>query len=274
VEIQGAILFGSGLFHRKNGGFRMSQATSKDGTKIDFDRIGNGPPIVLVMGAFNDRSTGAPLAKLLESDFTVINYDRRGRGASGDTQPYAIEREIEDLEALIHAVGGSAFVFGYSSGAVLVLKAAARGSAISKLVLYEAPVQGLDGHLEQQLSELIAAGRRGDAVEFFQSRIVGIPEQVVIQLRNAPFRPYLETLAHTTVYDTKLVCDPPLHEDLVGISASALILTGEESAGSFKQSNKLMADALPHGQYLCLEGQNHHLAAPVIAPVVKQFLLR
>jgi hypothetical protein len=175
---------------------------------------------------------------------------------------------------LIDVVGGSACVFGYSSGAVLALKTAVKGNAISKLVLYEAPVQGLDNHLEHQLSELLAAGRRGDAVEFFQSRIVGLPEPVVTQLRNAPFRPYLEALAHTTVYDTKIVCKPPLQEELVGVSASVLVITGEGSSDSFKQSNKLMADDLPDGQYLCLEGQNHHLAAPVLAPVVKQFLLQ
>jgi pimeloyl-ACP methyl ester carboxylesterase len=251
----------------------MSLVISKDGTSIEFDRTGNGPPIILVVGAFNDRSTGAQLAKLLESHFTVINYDRRGRGASGDTLPYAIEREIEDLEALIDVVGGSAFVFGYSSGANLALKAAVQGAAISKLVLYEAPVEGHDKNLVHQLSELITAGRRGDAVEFFQSQIVGLPQPIVTQLRNAPFRPYLEALAHTTVYDTTLVCEPPLREELADIPAPVLVVTGKESKDSFKQSNELMAAALLHGQYLCLDGQNHHLDAPVLAPVVRKFLL-
>jgi pimeloyl-ACP methyl ester carboxylesterase len=251
----------------------MSQVISRDGTSIEFDRTGDGPPIILVVGAFNDRSTGAPIAKLLESDFTVINYDRRGRGASGDTLPYAIQREIEDLDALIDEVGGSAFVFGYSSGAVLALHAAVNGSAISKLVTYEAPVEGYDSSLVYQLSELIAADRRGDAVEFFQSQLVGIPEQVVAQLRNAPFRPYLETLAHTTVYDSKIVCEPPLRDELGGISAPVLVVAGEESSDSFKQSNEVLATILPRGQYICLEGQNHHIAAPVLAPVVQKFLL-
>ncbi|GGD52931.1 alpha/beta fold hydrolase [Paenibacillus nasutitermitis] len=251
----------------------MSKVISKDGTSIEFDRTGEGPPIILVVGAFNDRSTGAHLAKLLESNFTVINYDRRGKGASGDTLPYAIEREIEDLEALIDVAGGSACVFGYSSGANLALKAAVKGAAISKLVLYEAPVEGHDNNLVNQLSELISAGRRGDAVEFFQSKLVGLPDDVVTQLRNAPFRPYLEALAHTTVYDTRLVCEPPLREELVGISTPVLVVTGEESKDSFKQSNELLATDLPNGQYICLEGQNHHLEAPVLAPVVKKFLL-
>jgi pimeloyl-ACP methyl ester carboxylesterase len=251
----------------------MSQVISKDGTSIEFDRTGDGPPVILVVGAFNDRSTGAPIAKLLESDFTVINYDRRGKGASGDTLPYAIEREIEDLDALIDEVGGSAFVFGYSSGAVLALHAAAKGAAISKLVLYEAPVEGYNGSLVTQLTELISAGRRGDAVEFFQSKIVGLPEQVVAQLRNAPFRPYLEALAHTTVYDTKIVCEPPQRDELGGISASVLVVAGEESNDNFKQANELLATVLPKGQYMSLAEQNHHIVAPVLAPVVKKFLL-
>src|SRR5258706_174575 len=104
----------------------MKTVVSPDGTKIAFDQTGAGPPVILVVGAFNDRATGAPLAKALASRFTVLNYDRRGRGASGDTQPYAVEREVEDLDALISEVGGSARVFGYSSGGNLALEAAAR----------------------------------------------------------------------------------------------------------------------------------------------------
>src|SRR6266446_6916429 len=117
----------------------MNRVTSKDGTRIAFDQSGKGPAIILVVGAFNDRFTGAPLRHLLEPHFTVFNYDRRGRGNSGDTAPYAVEREIEDLEALITEAGGSADVFGYSSGAVLALKAAAAGLAISRLALYDPP---------------------------------------------------------------------------------------------------------------------------------------
>src|SRR5215510_5602535 len=115
---------------------------SKDGTTIAFEKSGKGPAIILVVGAFNDRATGAPLAQFLERHFTVFNYDRRGRGESGDTGPYAIEREIEDLDTLIAQAGRSAFVFGYSSGATLALRAAAYGLAISQLALYEPPPIG------------------------------------------------------------------------------------------------------------------------------------
>jgi pimeloyl-ACP methyl ester carboxylesterase len=250
----------------------MSQVISKDGTIIDFDRSGDGPPIILVMGAFNERSTGAPLAKLLESDFTVINYDRRGRGASGDTLPYEIEREIEDIDALIKEAGGSAFVFGYSSGAVLALQAAANGLAISKLALYEPPVEGFDSKLVAGLTELISSDRRGDAVEFFQSKVVGIPEPVVAQLRHAPFRPYLEALAHTTVYDTRIICEAPGKSGLAGISAPALVITGGESSANFRRAAELLASNLPNGEYICLEGQNHDIVAPDLAPVVGSFL--
>src|SRR5216683_2821644 len=166
----------------------MPNVISKDGTSIVFDRVGHGPPLILVLGAFNDRSAGVGLAECLASRFTVINYDRRGRGASGDTLPYAVDREIEDLAALIAEAGGAAAVFGYSSGANLALQAAASGLPITKLALYEAPyLVDDDGQQPRarpnhaaQLSELIAAGRRGDAVEYFQQQMVGIPEEVVV----------------------------------------------------------------------------------------------
>src|SRR6267378_5270942 len=123
----------------------MRTTLSADGTKIAFDQTGQGPPVILVVGAFNDRSTGAPLAKALESGLTVLNYDRRGRGASGDSQPYAVEREVEDLDALIREAGGAARVFGYSSGANLALQAAAGGLNITKLAVYDAPFIVGDG---------------------------------------------------------------------------------------------------------------------------------
>jgi pimeloyl-ACP methyl ester carboxylesterase len=144
----------------------MRTVLSADGTKIAFDQTGQGPPVILVVGAFNDRSTGAPLAEALKSQLTVLNYDRRGRGASGDTQPYAVEREVEDLDALIREVGGAAHVFGYSSGANLTLEGAASGLNITKLALYEAAFIVSDGvprppkDMVGQLSKLVASGRR------------------------------------------------------------------------------------------------------------------
>ena len=175
----------------------MDTVASADGTTIAFDRYGDGPPVIMAAGAFNTRSTTDPLARALAPQFTVLNYDRRGRGNSGDTTPYAVDREIEDLAALITAAGGSAAVFGYSSGATLALKAAAAGLPIAKLVLYEPPFRTDDSHpglppgFPAKLAGLVAAGRRGDAVELYQTQAVGIPEAVVAQLRHAPFRPGL-----------------------------------------------------------------------------------
>src|SRR5512136_3089047 len=148
----------------------MQKVTSKDGTPIAFGKTGHGPAIILVSGALGDRSAAAPLTPLLSPHFTVLAYDRRGRGDSGDTAPYAVEREVEDIDALVTEAGGSAFVYGHSSGAVLALEAAARGLAITRLALYEPPFIVDNSHppvsadYVARLNQLVAAGRRGDAV--------------------------------------------------------------------------------------------------------------
>ncbi len=251
----------------------MGTVTSKDGSLIAFDRSGEGPAIILVVGAFNDRATGAPLAQSLERRFTVFNYDRRGRGESGDTAPYAIEREIEDLEALIAQAGGSARVFGYSSGAILALRAAAHGLAISQLALYEPPPTGARaGQIAPQLTELITAGRRGEAVELFQTEAVGIPAAVVAQMRNAPFRPALEKIAHTLVYESTLLKPLP-----TGLSASVrvptLVIDGEQSPPVMRQAAQSLAEALPAGRYRTLPGQGHDIVPAAVAPVLEEFFL-
>lgn len=258
----------------------MKTVVSADGTKIAFDQTGDGPPVILVVGAFNDRSTGAPLAKALESRFTVLNYDRRGRGASGDTQPYAVEREVEDLEALIREVGGAAMVFGYSSGGNLALEAAARGLNITKLALYEAPFMVSDDdsrprppkEMADQLAKLVASGRRGDAVELFQTEMVGIPEQVVVQMRHAPFRPALEATAHTLVYEATIVGDltlPSAH--LKSIKAPSLVVYGGASPSFMGNAANVLAKALPDGRVRALEGQSHDIVPAALAPVLLEF---
>ncbi len=253
-------------------GDRTRFVTSKDGTRIAFEQSGEGLAVILVLGAFNDRATGAPLAQAIEPHFSVFNYDRRGRGQSSDTAPYAIEREIEDLQALIDQVGGSAYVFGYSSGAVLALRAAAQGLAISRLALYEPPPTGdRASSLARRLDELVAAGRRGDAVELFQIEGVGIPADVVAQLRNAPFRPALEKMAHTLVYEmTILQALPP------GLGASVrtptLVIDGEKSPEMLHQVAQALAEALPNGRYRTLAGQTHDIVPAVVSPVLTEFL--
>jgi len=251
----------------------MEKVTSKDGTTIAFEQSGKGPAIILVVGAFNDRATGAPLARFLERHFTVFNYDRRGRGESGDAGSYAIEREIEDLDTLITQAGGSAFVFGYSSGATLALRSAAHGLNISQLALYDPPPSGAKaGQLAPQLSELIAAGRKGDAVELFQIEAVGIPAAVVAQMRNAPFRPSLEKMAHTLVYESTIL--QPLPSGLIAsIRIPTLVIDGEESHDLIRQTAQSLADALPGGQHRTLVGQGHDMVPAVLAPVLEEFFL-
>jgi pimeloyl-ACP methyl ester carboxylesterase len=256
----------------------MRTTLSADGTKIAFDQTGQGPPVVLVVGAFNDRATGAPLAKALESRLTVFNYDRRGRGASGDTQPYAVEREVEDLEALIREAGGAAGVFGYSSGAILALEGAARGLNITKLALYDAPFLVGDDmprppkDIAAQLAKLVSSDRRGDAVELFQTRLVGIPEPVVVQLRHAPFRPALEAIAHTLVYDATVIGDLSLPTaQLRSIRAPTLAVYGSESPALMGPAAKALAEALPDGHMRVLDGQSHDIAPMALAPVLLEF---
>jgi len=250
---------------------------STDGTAIAFDRSGDGPPVILVVGAFNDRSTGAPLARYLERRFTVYNYDRRGRGASGDHAPYAIDRELDDLDALIVEAGGPAAVFGYSSGAILALQAAARRLPISRLALYDLPL--IVGGAARSpvdhaapLADLIAAGRRGDAVEYFQAKVVGIPEDVVAQLRHAPFRAGLEAMAHTLVYDATLVGDGSLPSELArSVAVPTLAIAGGAGAPFMRETADALAAALPDGRSLILEGQTHDILPEVLGPALERF---
>lgn len=257
----------------------MHSLRSSDGTTIAFDRSGEGPPIILVVGAFNDRSTGAPLAEVLEPRFTVYTYDRRGRGASGDTAPYAVDREVEDLEALIGEAGGSASVFGYSSGAVLSLKAAARGLPITKLALYDPPLLVDESRprppadLQARIGELVATGRRGEAVELFQTDAVGIPADVVAQLRHAPFRPALEDMAHTLVYEMAILGDLSLSTELMArVKVPTLVMAGGDTQAWMRHTARAIAEAVPDGRHRILEGQTHDIVPAAVAPVLEEFL--
>jgi pimeloyl-ACP methyl ester carboxylesterase len=251
----------------------MHKTTSRDGTTLAFDRIGQGPALVLVVGAFNQRATGAPLADFLAPRFTVFTYDRRGRGDSGDGPTYAVAREVEDLEAVIQAAGGSAAVFGYSSGALLALEAAARGLPITRLALYDTPPADPSAPHPAELAALIAAGRRGDAVEYFQRRLVGIPEPIVSQLRHAPFRPALEALAHTLVYDATILADVTLTGDrLARVSAPTLAIAGGAGPPVMRDIADTLERGLPAGRAAILEGATHDIVPAVVGPVLEAFL--
>lgn len=242
----------------------MNTVTSLDGTRIAFDRAGEGPPIIFVTGAFNDRSTCAALAKLLESQFTVITYDRRGRGDSTDTSPYAVDREAEDLSALIAEVGGSAYVFGFSSGALLALQAV----GVQKFALYEPPYDNQPkSQLVHEIAGYIADGRRADAVEAFQLKAIGLPAEMVAQIRQSPFFPALEAMAHTLVYDLTITNAQVIEPAQV----PTLVLSGAETWAKLTAAAETVA-ARTGGRHEVLPGgANHTIEPDVVAPVLVEW---
>jgi pimeloyl-ACP methyl ester carboxylesterase len=263
----------------------MNRVTSKDGTPIAYDRQGTGPAVILVGGAFVDRSENAPLATHLAERFTVYNYDRRGRGQSGDTQPYAVDREIEDLQALIADAGGSAHLYGVSSGGALVLEAAAAGIAADRLAVYEVPYDlAEDGPRRQReyverLEGLLTEGRRGEAAELFM-RLAGATEEMIAGARNSPVWPGLEALAPTLAYDAACMGDgrPPT-ERLAGITRPTLVATGGASPESFvggggdffARAADAIAASIPQAERQTIEGQTHMVDPKVLAPVLERF---
>jgi pimeloyl-ACP methyl ester carboxylesterase len=232
----------------------VEEVRSKDGTPIIFERVGEGPPLIVVGGATCDRTMTRSLAEHLGQHFTVINYDRRGRGGSGDTAPYAVEREIEDLDALIAEAGKPASVYGHSSGAGLVLHAAAYGLPIAKLVLHEPPYVP-DGEEERRISReyaeklmtILAEGRRGDAIELFMTT-VGTPQETVNQMREEPWWAGMEAIAPTLAYDSEVM--------------------GDSSRGGTIPGDLV---ALPDGRHGVLEDQEHVVPPELLAPVLVEF---
>lgn len=257
----------------------METVTSADGTPLAVDIGGGGPPLIMLAGAFCTRAATAPLAAALHEHFTVFNVDRRGRGDSGDTQPYAVQREVEDIAAIVDAAGGAAAVFGHSSGANLALHAGAAGVPITSLVLYDPPfvVDGsrppLAADVPERLTTLVDSGRRGDAVELYQIECVGLPAAVVAGMRNAPFRPALEALAHTLAYDALVVGDLSLPaEELAAVTMPVLVITGENSPPALRTAAPAVAAAVVNGRSVVLAGQTHDVVPEVTAPVVAEFL--
>ncbi len=243
---------------------------------IAFDRLGDGPPVILVLGAFNTRATGAPLAAALATRHTVFNYDRRGRGESGDAAPYAVEREVEDLAFVIERAGGAAAILGFSSGAALALAAAAAGLPITRLALFDLPLS-LHPPAEPvdhagALDALVGAGRRGDAVEYFQREVVGLPDALVIQLRAAPFRPALEAMAHTLVYECRILGDGALPLAQVrAVDAPLLALAAGGAPPFMRDTAAAVAREAPHGHARVLEGATHDLVPEVLAAPLLEF---
>jgi pimeloyl-ACP methyl ester carboxylesterase len=242
----------------------MSQIKSKDGTTIAYEQSGQGPVVILVSAALSDRADTVKLATLLSEQFTVINYDRRGRGDSGDTLPYAVEREVEDIEALIDAAGGSAYVFGSSSGAVLALEAAHRLPAkIKKQVLFEPPFilddsrPPMPDDFVKQVTDLVSANRRGAAVKLFFSKGMGIPALFVSLMRFMPGWSKMTAMAHTIAYDLTILDGTQAGRPLpagrwASAAAPTLVLTGEKSGAFFHQAAQVLAHLLPNAQHRIL----------------------
>jgi pimeloyl-ACP methyl ester carboxylesterase len=255
------------------------EAISKDGTRIAYDKTGNGPLLILVDGALCSRAFGPmpKLAQLLTSNFTVITYDRRGRNESSDTPPYAVEREIEDLEAVINANGAAAFVTGFSSGAALALASAAYGVNITKLALYEPPFMVDDERRPpidslQQLQTMIAENRRGDAVKFFLKDMVRVPGIVVFIMKLTPVWSKLKNVANTLPYDASILGDFSLPEKkAASVQIPTLVSGGDKSAATMQDAVKRLSETMPNSRLKMLKGQTHNVAAKAIAPVLVEF---
>jgi len=223
------------------------------------------------------------LAALLAKQFTVYTYDRRGRNESGDTAPYAVQREVEDIEALVKDAGGSTYVYGVSSGAVLALEAANKLPAkVRKLAMYEPPFMVDDSRppvsadYTAKLKQMIASGRRGDAVEHFMTVAVGMPSEAVAPMRNAPMWPGLEAVAHTLIYDDAIlggnVGGKPLPPGKWrSATMPTLVMAGGASPASLRNAARAVADLLPNATHRTLEGQTHEVAAEAIAPALVEF---
>ena len=260
----------------------MSQTSSKDGTRIAYDRVGSGPALILVDGALCSRAFGPSpkLAPMLASRFTVYYYDRRGRGESGDTPPHSIEREVEDIAALIREAGGSASLLGLSSGGALALEAAASGLAVRKVVAYEPPYVGdrkgrndAADH-EGLLRSLIGAGDRSGAVKYFMRSMVGMPAPIVVMMRLMPgLWRKLKAVAHTLPYDATIMRGYQVPKRrLASVEVPTMVMHGSNTDVRLAAAARAVADAIPGAQHRTLDGQTHNVKPEVLTPAVVDFL--
>jgi pimeloyl-ACP methyl ester carboxylesterase len=263
----------------------MPTVTSNDGTQIAYDSVGSGPPLILVAGATQYRAvdqTTPKLARLLAAGgFRVINYDRRGRGESGDTQPYAVEREIEDIEALVAEAGGEASLFGMSSGAVLAAEAAARGVPVTKLLMYEPPMVLDDSGPPPQPDyvekiEGLARSGDGDAMAYFVS-MVGMPEEQLAEFRQSPVFPAFAAVEHTLAYDGRIMepygkGEPIPQGAWDGALQPTVVFAGGDSPDWMQNAARAAAEALPDGDVRIVPGQTHEFDPAVLAPEMLEFL--
>jgi pimeloyl-ACP methyl ester carboxylesterase len=253
--------------------------TSKDGTRIAYDKVGRGPVAILILGALNSRKSGANLAKLLAARFTVISYDRRGRGDSTDTAPYSPQREIEDVAALIDEAGGPACLYGHSSGAAIALMAATKlGRQVTRLAVYEAPY-ALDAparkaaqDYDRKLEKLLASKHDGDAVALFL-KVVGVSDKQIQAIKKMPMWRGLVSMAPTLAYESAVLGKGHSLPTalLAGVTTPTLVMHGGAGAPFMRDAAKALSQALPNAQLRTLAGQTHGVRPKVLAPVLAEF---
>ncbi len=255
----------------------MQKVISRDGTTIAYERVGDGPPIVLLNGAFRDHTIFDPLVAELAPHCATYVYDRRGRGDSGDSPAYAIEREVEDLAAVIGEAGGQAVVFAGSCGANLALEAVLAGVPISKLALHE-PYYRVEGHprppadFAEHLRTLLAEDRRGEAAEYFLAELLSLPPEVVAAWRKSPLWATNEANAHTLLYDTALCGDYDVPvERLATVRTPTLVVNSDHTSDWLGAAARATAAAIPHARSLELPGSWHRVEMDVLGRVLVEF---
>jgi pimeloyl-ACP methyl ester carboxylesterase len=263
----------------------MQTVSSKDGSRIAYDRYGSGPAVILVGGALSYRrfEKMEELAHLLAERCTVINYDRRGRGDSTEVRPFAPEREIEDLQALIEAEGGSASLWGWSSGGALALHAAGARIGVERVSVYEVPFIVTPGAKRptpdygERLDQLVAAGDRSGAVKHFMRNAIGIPAPFVGLMRLTPMWKGLRATAPTLPYDWaalgkhRMYGEPLDPKEFSSITAPALVAYGAKSPAVLREGSRALAAVLPNAELRELEGLSHNVKMNVLAPVLAEF---
>jgi pimeloyl-ACP methyl ester carboxylesterase len=254
----------------------MESVRSADGTVIAYDRVGAGPTLIVSVGAFCTRDTFVAPPEL-RRHFTVVTYDRRGRGDSGDTQPFAPDREYEDLAAVAAAAGPKPpFVFGHSSGAAIALRATAAGVPVAAVAAYEAPFHNEDTpqpaiEPADRIRELVRAGRRGEAVRFWMAEVVHLPDEMIAQLEDAPWAKALEALTPTLPYDLAVAANGVPTAELAKITVPVLVLGGANSPAWFRRSVAEQAAAIPRARLQMLDGYDHNAPPEVITPILTEF---
>ncbi len=263
------------LLHCYN--FDMPKVTSKDGTIIAYDKKGHGRLLILVLGALNRRSQGKKLTELLADRFTVVSYDRRGRGDSTDILPYSIDKEVEDIETLIDELGGSAYLYGHSSGCILALIAAKKlNDKIKGLALYELPynaepsAQKSSETYKKKLAHLILEDKRGEAVALFV-KSVGVTDKQIAAMKRLPMWKGLTAMAHTLTYDTIELMEQYPTLAIKNISTDTLVLYGAKSPTFMGDTARELSNTLPNAELRVLDGQTHDVKADMLAPVLAKF---